>query len=89
MNRVDIVDEYDLLKIINENTKDNKIKLNKLINNINNFDSFNKIQFNKVNDKINHLDKKINDYNKNNVKYMLGMGSSILFSLILLKLMSK
>ena len=89
INRVDIVDEYDLIKKINENTKDNKVKLDKLISNIINLDCFNKIQFNKYNNKINQLDKKINVYNKNNVKYMVGIGSGILFSVILLKLVSK
>tara|TARA_Y100000991_G_C21666094_1_gene218881 strand:- start:20 stop:451 length:432 start_codon:yes stop_codon:yes gene_type:complete len=89
INRVDIVDEYDLIKKINENTKDNKVKLDKLISNINNLDCFNKIQFNTFNNKINQLDKKINVYNKNNVKYMVGIGSGILFSVILLKLVSK
>ena len=89
INQVDIVDEYDLIKKINENTKDNKVKLDKLISNIINLDCFNKIQFNKYNNKINQLDKKINVYNKNNVKYMVGIGSGILFSVILLKLVSK
>ena len=89
INRVDIVDEYDLIKKINENTKDNKVKLDKLISNIINLDCFNKIQFNTFNNKINQLDKKINVYNKNNVKYMVGIGSGILFSVILLKLVSK
>ena len=89
INRVDIVDEYDLIKKINENTKDNKVKLDKLISNINNLDCFNKIQFNTFNNKINQLDKKMNVYNRNNVKYMVGIGSGILFSVILVKLVSK
>ena len=89
INRVDIVDEYDLIKKINENIKDNKVKLDKLISNINNLDCFNKIQFNTFNNKINQLDKKMNVYNRNNVKYMVGIGSGILFSVILVKLVSK
>ena len=89
INRVDIVDEYDLIKKINENTKDNKVKLDKLISNINNLNCFNKIQFNTFNNKINQLGKKMNVYNKNNVKYMVGIGSGILFSVILVKLVSK
>lgn len=89
INRVDIVDEYDLIKKINENTKDNKVKLDKLISNINNLDCFNKIQFNTFNNKINQLNKKINVNNKNNVKYIIGISSGILFSVILVKLVSK
>jgi hypothetical protein len=89
INRVDIVDEYDLIKKINENTKDNKVKLDKLISNINNLDYFNKIQFNTFNNKINQLNKKINVNNKNNVKYIIGISSGILFSVILVKLVSK
>ena len=39
INQVDIVDEYDLIKKINENTKDNKVKLDKLISNIINLEN--------------------------------------------------
>ena len=92
INHVEIVDEYDLLKKINVNTKDNKIKLDKLLNNEKN----NKIQFNKldnkinyIDDKINHIDEKINTCIKSNIKCMIGFGGGLLFSVILLKFLSK
>ena len=89
INKVGIVDEYDLLKKINVNTKDNKMKLDNLINNFNKFDNHNRIQFNNLNNKINQLDKKVSIYDKNNIKCIIGLAGGLLFSVVLLKFMSK